>query len=86
MQTLLLFGLFMLSEAYPELLDVTRLARHLWGSPNSPFGPGGLDRLARGATCKVYRFIAPGAQGTIFEGTIFQILVQRVQFCQIVPF
>ena len=40
---------------------------------------------ARGATCKVYRFIAPGAQGTIFEGTIFQILVQRVQFCQIVP-
>ena len=35
---------------------------------------------------KLIVFIAPGAQGTIFEGTISQILVQRVQFCQIVPF
>ena len=42
---LVLFGLFMLSEAYPELLDVTRLPRHLRGSTDSPFCPGGLDRL-----------------------------------------
>ena len=45
-KVLLLFALFMLSEDYTDLLDVTRLARHLWGSPNSQFGPGGLDRLA----------------------------------------
>ena len=44
-KVLLLFALFMLSEDYTDLLDVTRLARHLWGSPNSQFGPGGLDRL-----------------------------------------